>query len=119
MPRSPQTPPLLPIFIHLLLPSLIAGIDRQPPEQTMSIELLVSIISSALTAAFHLEWALDTVYRDAPTVLGQRSSVMARRLLSDLRSRKDSQISHAVAQRLGSSSSFVTNFPAVVGESGL
>lgn len=114
-PRPPTTPPLLPIFLHNILPSLIIHIDSQQPgpEQTMSAELLVALVSSVLTAVMHLELAMHSA---SLPVLGQSSSAMARRLVSDLqvlrtRRGKFSYTSTILAQRLGSSQSFVANFP--------
>ncbi|KAF9069115.1 hypothetical protein BDP27DRAFT_747058 [Rhodocollybia butyracea] len=112
--RPPTTPPLLPIFLHNILPSLIIHIDSQQPgpEQTMSAELLVALVSSVLTAHMHLELAMRSVSVKPQAVLGQTSSAMARRLVSDLRTRgKFSYTSTTLAQRLSSSQSFVTNFP--------
>jgi mediator of RNA polymerase II transcription subunit 5 len=111
LPRSPNTPRLLPLFIHLVLPSLIAIIDRQqPPDNVMSIELVVAVISSVLTAALHLEWAVHMVCHDKD-MLGPSSLSMARKLAETLRGRKQSRTSVVIAQRLAASSSFVANFP--------
>jgi mediator of RNA polymerase II transcription subunit 5 len=111
MPRSPSIPRLLPIFLHVTLPSLIAAIDRQPPaEQAMSTELMVAMVSSVLTAALHFELAVRTVCDDKHN-LGQSSMTMARRLAGDLRTRKHSPTSRVIAQRLTSSQAFVANFP--------
>ncbi|KDQ63670.1 hypothetical protein JAAARDRAFT_189219 [Jaapia argillacea MUCL 33604] len=116
MPRLSGTPPLLPIFLHVVLPSLISSIDHQPAsEQSVNIELLVSIISSSLTSALHLEVALHKVCGEQRPVLGQLSSGMARRLASDLR-RKGSPTAGVIAHRLSSSASFVANFPTFIAE---
>jgi mediator of RNA polymerase II transcription subunit 5 len=119
-PRSPSTPPLLPLFLHNVLPWIIANIDHQQPhEQTMNAELLVAIMSSALTAALHLEWALRSVCDEERYVLGQSSTAMARRLAVNLRGRKNSPTGRTIAQRLASSQSFVANFPGCMGELGI
>lgn len=111
VPRSPGTPRLLPIFIHSALPSLIAGIDNQHhPDQAMNIELLVTVISSALTAALHLEWAVHTVCNDK-RMPGPSSVAIARRLGAELRANKNSSTSRVIMQRLLASPSFVSNFP--------
>lgn len=110
-PRTPNTPRLLPIFMHMVLPSLIARIDlQQPTEQSMSIELVVAVISSVLTAALHLEWAFHTVCggRHVPP---QPAAAMARRLSHELRGKKRSSTGTVVAQKLAASSPFVANFP--------
>ncbi|KDR85067.1 hypothetical protein GALMADRAFT_218149 [Galerina marginata CBS 339.88] len=122
IPQDSNTPPILPIFLHLVLPSLIVAADlQQPPEQTMTIELLVAIISSALNAAVHLEWAMRsaTVSGDECLVLGQSSAAMARRLAQDLRRNRASHVSGMILQRLAFSQSFVANFPAFKGELGM
>ncbi|KAJ7597113.1 hypothetical protein C8J56DRAFT_851082 [Mycena floridula] len=106
MPRSKNNklPPLLPIFM-MMLPSLLTVIElQQPAEQMMNVELLVTLVSSVLTSALHFELA------NSDFVFGQTTSSFARRLASELRGRK-SHASLAVAQRLSSSQSFVTNFP--------
>lgn len=111
MPHSSSIPRLLPIFLHVTLPSLITTIDHQPPaEQAMSTELLVAIISSVLTAALHFELAVRTLC-EGKHDLGQSSMTMARRLVGDLRTRKHSPTCRVIAQRLTSSHAFVTNFP--------
>ncbi|KAJ3976979.1 hypothetical protein EV361DRAFT_161584 [Lentinula raphanica] len=85
-PRPPTTPPLLPIFLHNIVPSLITHIDSQQEQtMTMSAELLVALVSSVLTAAMHLELALQSATVKSQHLFGQSSSAMARRLVSDLR----------------------------------
>ncbi|KIK71078.1 hypothetical protein GYMLUDRAFT_185434 [Collybiopsis luxurians FD-317 M1] len=113
MPRPTTSPPLLPIFLHNVLPSLIIHIDSQQagPEQTMNAELLVALVSSVLTAVMHLELAMHSASVKPLPVFGQTSSAMARRLVSDLRTRRFSYTSNTLAQRLSSSQSFVSNFP--------
>jgi mediator of RNA polymerase II transcription subunit 5 len=110
LPRSPSTPRLLPLFFHIILPSLITTIDQQPQEHAMDIELMVAIVSSVLTAALHLEWAMHVVCQDK-YVLSPSSTSIARKLAEDLRGRKDSHTSAVVVQRLAASPSFVANFP--------
>ena len=115
MPRCTATPPLLPIFIHLVVPMLITRIDQQQAsEQALATELLVSLISSALTAAHHLEWAVQTVISEHRSFLGQTTTAMARRLADDLRARKSSGVSALIIQRLTASQTFVANFPVFV-----
>ncbi|KAJ4486235.1 hypothetical protein J3R30DRAFT_3655453 [Lentinula aciculospora] len=111
-PRPPTTPPLLPIFLHNIVPSLITHIDRQPEQtMTMSAELLVALVSSVLTAAMHLELVMQSTSVKPQVIFGQSSSAMARRLVSDLRTCKFSYTSSTLAQRLSSSQSFLANFP--------
>ncbi|KAJ3813742.1 mediator complex subunit Med5-domain-containing protein [Lentinula aff. lateritia] len=111
-PRPPTTPPLLPIFLHNIVPSLIIYIDSQPEQtMTMSAELLVALVSSVLTAVMHLELAMQSATVKVQPVFGQTSSAMARRLVSDLRTRKFSYTGNTLAQRLSSSQSFLANFP--------
>ncbi|KAG5648052.1 hypothetical protein DXG03_007087 [Asterophora parasitica] len=117
-PRSPSTPPLLPIFLHVVTPSLIFAIEHQkPPENTMNVELLVTIVSSALTSAFHLELGIRSVTGQPRFALGQPSSGMARKFAVDLRARLD-PTSRTILQRLASSQSFATNFPVFMSELG-
>jgi mediator of RNA polymerase II transcription subunit 5 len=113
MPRrlsaKKQTPPLLPIFLHVVVPSLVPVIDKQQaPEQPRSLDLLVTIVSSVLTASLHLELVGFS--------LGYTTASIARRLAMDLRSRPRSPTSVALTQRLSSSQSFVANFPVFTTE---
>ncbi|KAJ3985681.1 hypothetical protein F5890DRAFT_1572792 [Lentinula detonsa] len=111
-PRPPITPPLLPIFLHNIVPSLIIHIDSQPEQtMTMSAELLVALVSSVLTAAMHLELAMQSASVTPQPLFGQTSSAMARRLVADLRMLKFSYTSSTLAQRLSSSQSSLANFP--------
>ncbi|KAF9569643.1 hypothetical protein CPC08DRAFT_701548 [Agrocybe pediades] len=118
VPQDSTIPPLLPIFMHFVLPALIATADRkQNPEQTMDTELLVSIVSSVLNAAVHLEWAMRGI-PDGRLALGQSSNAIARRLSLDLRRNRRSPVSGIIFQRLSSSPSFVANFPAFINDLG-
>lgn len=112
IPRTTSTPRLLPIFMHLVLPSLITTIDRQLGSElhAMNTELLVGLISSVLTAAFHLEWAVHTVCEDKH-MLNPTSMYMTRRLASDLRGNGQSRTSTMIARGLAGMPSFVANFP--------
>jgi mediator of RNA polymerase II transcription subunit 5 len=112
-PRASPTPPLLPIFLHNLLPSLIDRFDNPNLGQAMTgdLELLIAIISSSLMAALQLERALYTASGEQAFVLGSSSSVMASRLALGLRHRKSSSKGKLIAQRLTSSQTFVANFP--------
>ena len=111
-PRSPHSPPLLPIFLHVVLPSLITLADHlTPTAHSVQVELIVGVISSALTAALFIEWALLSVCKEQRLVLGQPALSMARRLGGDLRRRADSRTSGMIVQRLSTSQAFTTNFP--------
>jgi len=112
-PRASPTPPLLPIFLHNLLPSLIDKFDNPNLGQatTGDLELLIAIVSSSLMAALQLERALYTANSEQVFVLGSSSSVMASRLALGLRHRKSSSKGKLIAQRLTSSQTFVANFP--------
>ncbi|TFK30512.1 hypothetical protein FA15DRAFT_662476 [Coprinopsis marcescibilis] len=114
MPRNSKVPPLLPIFMHLFLPSLLDAMDKA--QGSAIAELTASIIVSTLTAAFHLEWSMNTVLKDNRLILGARSSAMAKRLAHDLRSRKSGSASSLVLQQLSSNQAFVANFPYFGGE---
>lgn len=112
-PRASPTPPLLLIFLHNLLPSIIDKFDNPNLGQAMTgdLELLIAIISSSLMAALQLERALYTTSGEQVFVLGSSSSAMASRLALGLRHRKSSSKGKVIAQRLTSSQTFVANFP--------
>ncbi|THV04872.1 hypothetical protein K435DRAFT_746183 [Dendrothele bispora CBS 962.96] len=112
VPRDTTAPPLLPLFIHKVLPALIRNIDsiKGTTEHNLCIELLVTLVSSVLTAASHLELAWRSVAGKQSPVLGSHSSTMARRLAMDLRARRYSVASRTLIEKLGSSS-LVANFP--------
>jgi hypothetical protein len=112
-PRASPTPPLLPIFLHNLLPSLIDKFDNPNLGQAMTgdLELLIAVISSSLMAALQLERALYTASGEQASALGSSSSAMASRLALGLRHRKSSSKGKLIAQRLTSSQTFVANFP--------
>ncbi|KAJ7487681.1 hypothetical protein B0H11DRAFT_1720623 [Mycena galericulata] len=117
MPRPLSSPPLLAMFLNILLPGLISTIDnRQVGEQTVAIETLGSIVASVLTASLHLDLAFSEVSRP---VLGQPSIAMARRVAADLRFRakKHSNASKMILQRLSAAHSFIANFPVFKAES--
>ena len=107
-PRGTLSPPLLPIFLHNVLPSLI---DTSDNLMSGDLELLIAIVSSSLMATLQLERALYTTGGEQVCPLGSSSSSMARRLAVDLRSRKSSSQGRLIVQRLTSSQTFVTNFP--------
>lgn len=116
-PRCPNIPPLLPIFLHTVLPSLIMATDRQPTtEQNVSIELMVAIVSSSLSAALHLEWAYHMISHERRNLLGQTSAGMARRFVQELRLRRDSEAAKGLAQRIASTQAFITNFSMFLGD---
>ncbi|KAI0287026.1 hypothetical protein BGY98DRAFT_930047 [Russula aff. rugulosa BPL654] len=112
-PRASPTPPLLPIFLHNLLPSLIDKFDNPNLGQAVTgdLDLLIAIVSSSLMAALQLERALYTASGEQVFMLGSSSSAMASRLALGLRHRKSSSKGKLIAQRLTSSQTFVANFP--------
>lgn len=117
MPQDSTVCPLLPVFMHIVLPSLVASASQQqPPEQAVTVELLVVTISSVLNAALHLEWAMRSVSGDDRLVLGQLSTTMARRLAQDLRRNRGRDVNTTILRRLASSQSFVANFPTFISE---
>jgi mediator of RNA polymerase II transcription subunit 5 len=113
-PSTPPSPPLLPIFLHVLVPSLITSLDAAAhppgPEQTLHVELLVALISSSLTRALHLDYALRA-QADHPA----QALSMARKLAGDLRARRASRqgvtAAAAIWGRLCASQAFVGSFP--------
>jgi mediator of RNA polymerase II transcription subunit 5 len=112
-PRAPRTPPVLPIFLHNVLPSLIDTFDnlKLGPAIAGDLDLLVAITSSSLMAAQQLERALCATSGEQSYPLGSSSSSMASRLALDLRHRKSSSKGKLIAQRLTSSQTFVSSFP--------
>lgn len=128
-------PPLMPVFLHSILPTVIAKMDREfssngsssgshtnlglntpgglnsasastTPEHTVQIELLASVLSSSLLAAFHTEWAWRSICGEQKHLLGQSSRLMARGLADKLKVKKDSQTSRLVGQRLAAAPGF-------------
>ena len=109
------------IFLHLVLPSLVASADTlSATEQTIQVEFLVSVISSSLTAALHLEWAMLTTCGEERYVLGQSVTSMARRLAGDVRRRESGSgigtSAGMVMERLTAMQPFVANFPTFAAE---
>ncbi|KAG6819446.1 hypothetical protein H0H93_011795, partial [Arthromyces matolae] len=119
MPQSSDVLPLLPIFLHVVTPSIIFTMNhQQTPDHMTKIELLVTTISSALTAALHLELGIrSSMSGEHRFVLGQPSSGMARKLAADLRESGD-PTSRLVLQKLASSQSFAANFAVSINELG-
>lgn len=132
-------PPLMPVFLHSILPTVIAKMDREfssgnssssgghgtnlglntpgggglngsnastNPEHTVQIELLASVLSSSLLAAFHTEWAWRSICGEQKYLLGQSSRLMARGLADKLKVKKTSQTSRLVGQRLAAAPEF-------------
>ncbi|KAH9937109.1 mediator complex subunit Med5-domain-containing protein [Fomitopsis serialis] len=117
-PRHSHSPPLLPIFLHAYLPGIVTAADSLPPsEQAITVELVISVVASALTGALYLERALLTVCNEQNPVLGQSAAGMARNFGSELRSMAHGHnTSSMIVQRLASSPAFVTNFPTFMAE---
>jgi mediator of RNA polymerase II transcription subunit 5 len=108
-------PPLIPLFMHLVLPQIIANIEQQQPhEQALAIEVLVAVISSSLTVAMHLEsvGSVEGLPRStgAETTLGLSASV-ARDLK---RKEKNSAVVRMILQRLASMHAFASHFPMFI-----
>ncbi|KAF9822045.1 hypothetical protein IEO21_00039 [Rhodonia placenta] len=117
MPRRAQSPPLLPIFLHEHVPGLVATADSfSLSEQATTGELLIAIISSALTAALHLEYALHSVCGEQQMVLGQSAAAMARRLGNDLRRKGNGATAAMIVKRLTTSQPFAGNFPTFMAD---
>jgi len=116
---STSVPPLLPIFLHAYVPFLLASIDSQTTsEQNSSVQLLSTIIVSALTFAANFERAL---LKPAEAIAGRDikvqvhnlpCSALARRLRLDLRRAKGPS-ALALFQKLSASSTFVSTFPTI------
>lgn len=100
-----------------MLPSLISNIDlQQPSEQSIAADVLATVISSALIAAAHLDWAVRTISGEHKPVLGQHSPALVRQLAAELRNARNRQAGSLVAQKLAASQSFASNFPFFVTE---
>ena len=127
---------MMPVFLHSILPGVIAKMDREfssngsssgghanlglntpggglntatvptNPEHTVQIELLASVLSSSLLAAFHTEWAWRSICGEQKYLLGQSSRLMARGLADKLKVKKSSQTSRLVGQRLAAAPGF-------------
>jgi mediator of RNA polymerase II transcription subunit 5 len=121
-------PPLMPVFLHLILPGVITKMDREfssngsssgshanlglntpggglnsaaaptNPKYVVQLKLLASVLSSSLLAAFHTEWAWRSICREQKYLLGQSSRLMARGLADKLKVKKSSQTSRLVGQ---------------------
>jgi hypothetical protein len=101
---------LLPLFLQLALPRIVLNIDDQEPQDANSLELLVVIIPSALTATLCLERASVTE-KNNPT-RNTSAMAMSRDLARWLQSqRAKSATCKALLQRLAAMSSFRTQFP--------
>lgn len=122
---TPSVPPLLPLFLHAYVPSLLVWIDRQPTptDQNLSVQLLAAIVVSALTFAAHFERALLNPGGGATEggaggaggggiKVPLPSSAMARKLRIDLRKLKGPS-ALALFQKLSASSTFVSTFPTL------
>lgn len=112
-----NVPPLLPIFLHAYVPSLLTMIDGQvPTDQNLSIQLLSAIAVSSLTFAVNFERALlkpmEGIGSRDIKVHNLPCSAMARRLRLDLRKAKGPS-ALALFQKLSASSSFVSTFPTL------
>ncbi len=83
----------------------------------MATEQLCEVVSSALTAALCVEWALLSVCKEERRLaLGQPALAMARRLSADLRRKTNSPSSTDIVHRLASSTAFMANFPTFMAE---
>lgn len=112
IPHAPRSPPLLPIFLHVVAPALVAALENlSPQDQAVAMELLIAVVSSALTAALHLEWALHAACGERTMIMGQPAAIMARNFAADLRREGYGPMSKMVLQRLASSTQFAKNFP--------
>jgi len=109
-----RSPPLLPLFLHVYVPSLLATIDRleNSAEQTLSLQLLCTIIIAALTFSVHFERALLGHSEAHSRMHNLPSATMAKRLRLDLRRAKGSS-SLQLFQKLSASSTFVSTFPSL------
>lgn len=114
---TPSVPPLLPLFLHAYIPSLLVWIDNQPStsDQNLSVQLLAAIVVSALTFAAHFERALlssSTMTTEGGVKGPIPCSAMVRKLRIDLRKLKGWSALQ-LFQKLSTSSTFVSTFPTL------
>ncbi|GJJ08870.1 hypothetical protein Clacol_003090 [Clathrus columnatus] len=121
---TPSVPPLLPLFLHAYVPSLLVYIDGQSPnDQNLSVQLLAAIVVSALTFAAHFEKALVGMNSGLSENVGGGGggggnktslpcSAIARKLRIDLRRLKGPS-ALALFQKLSASSTFISTFPSL------
>jgi mediator of RNA polymerase II transcription subunit 5 len=110
-PLAPTGPPLLPLFIHVVLPGVLDALDGGAPA---AAELLAAVLATSLMRALQLERAVAGgagARAESAPPLGEGSTSMARGLAAELRRRKGGAGAGLVAQRLASSKTFVTSFP--------
>lgn len=111
----PGCPPLLPIFLHTFLPRKIAWVETMFGEQqTRSVELLAAIVSSSMTAAFHLERSLNSSNTTSPAVktaaLRLKTTNLAARLSQTLQL-DTGHVAAMIRQRLAAVQSFAAMYP--------
>lgn len=112
--QTERAPPLLPLFLHRIIPYLLITIDSQlPAEQATNVNLLVSIIISSLTGISHMEWVMRAMEGEIRHILEQSSAGSARSLATELRENR-SATAKIILERLASSTTFITNFPMFV-----
>jgi mediator of RNA polymerase II transcription subunit 5 len=108
------------VFLFVFLPGLLSRVDTLAiADQSVNVELLVSVVAFSLTALSHMEWALRVVEGDKRQggsqkpeirVMGEPSASLALMLATELKKSK-SPTASVVLQRLSSSDPFVANFP--------
>lgn len=113
-------PPLLPIFLNRVLPGVLSSAAHKAAEQAVTIELAVSLVSSALSCLLQFERAFRSLHGESRPILGESSVSLARRFASFLKSsrRSGNTVCASVAQRLEASKPFTANFPLFVSDMG-
>jgi mediator of RNA polymerase II transcription subunit 5 len=113
-------PPLLPLFIHHVLPAAFAAVEQRSSEQAATAEHAVSIVSAALNALQQLERAYRLLHGQDLPILGESAASLARSFAAFLKSGKrgGSSICGLVASKLEALKAFTANFPLFVSELG-
>ncbi|EJT97818.1 hypothetical protein DACRYDRAFT_111335 [Dacryopinax primogenitus] len=101
--RSPASPPLLPYFLLVFVPTLLVDLDRQTPPQSTTLDTLVTIITSACHLSFQLERSFLKLADGALLSLELRSRLQPRVWLNALLDRLETAqgpASRLLAKRL-------------------
>ncbi|KZO96237.1 hypothetical protein CALVIDRAFT_555303 [Calocera viscosa TUFC12733] len=94
--RSPTSPPLLPYFLLVFVPSLLSDLDRQSPQQSnATMDTLVTIIVSACHLSFQLERSFLKIADGAPLSIELRSRLQPRIWLNALLDRLELSLGSA------------------------
>jgi hypothetical protein len=99
---------LLPLFLRVIVPRIVAIVDDQESQEHSPVELLAAIVSSSLTAALYLERAPPA--RKHQAAGGAETVTLARRFAQWLHEHEGGTCK-ALSQRLASIPDFRVHFP--------